>query len=335
MAGNYEAEFELISDQDTSADTLTVNCSVLAPDLRINTTNITFSTYGPTENQVVIVYAGIYNDGTYGATDFVVRFYEEHYSIGTQLGTDQIVTLSPGSSTTLEQNWTSKIGDYDLYVVIDPNVDTNGSIDESDETNNYAYRSLSISMWTIFVGNVTGKFALQTETEDTLLLWNVVDTTDSIIYVVDTGSDPDFASLVALSRNTTGAYMGDDFTELDNALNTTMFNDSINLSFTSEGSPINTGEFSVFGSDKTNVPIIDSTNSSTFITGILWDSDDDTNSNGQFDNVSKEDIVFTTLVNMTKQGRYGVYDYEIRVPARLRNYKTPDVETVTFYTEIK
>lgn len=334
-AGSFEAVFDLTSDEDSGADTITVNCSILAPDLRIISANITFDDYAPSENQVVTITAGVYNDGTYDATNAIVRFYEGHYSTGTQIGTDHIMNISAGDSTIVQQSWTAKIGAYDLYVVLDPPVDTNGSISESNESNNHAYQTIDVSLWSVFVGNVTGWLALQTEQNQTILKWNVTDTTDSIVYVTDTDSNPDFSSLQALGRNTSGAYMADDFTELDNALNTTHYPDSINLTYTSGGNPIETQSFSVFGTALTDVPIINSTNNSNFVSGILWDSSDDSNNNGQFDNTSKEDVVFVTRVNQSKQGMYGTYDYEIRVPARLRNYKTPNVLTVTFYTEIK
>ncbi|MBN1543975.1 hypothetical protein JW898_00770 [Candidatus Woesearchaeota archaeon] len=335
VAGSFEADFELTSDQDATADTLTVNCTILAPDLSVNSTNITFSDDTPTESQEIDITAGIYNDGTYDATGVVVRFYKGHYLTGTQIGSDQTFDLSAGSSTTVMQNWTTSIGDHDIYVVVDPPVDTNGSIAEGNESNNYAYRTVNIPMWTYFVGNVTGTLALQTADNRSVLKWSVTDTTDSLLYVADTDSNPEFNSLVALSRNTTGGYTSDDFTEFDTSINTTAYADSVNLTFTASGNPAGTETFTVFGHAIYDVPIAESTNSSTFVTGILWDSSDDTNNNHQFDSTAKEDIVFVTRVNQSKAGMYGTYDYEIRVPARLKNYKGPDSLTVTFYTEIK
>jgi hypothetical protein len=334
-AGSFQADFEVSSDQDASVDTLTVNCTILAPDLRVNSTNITFTDDTPTENQEINITAGIYNDGDYDASSIVVRFYDGHYSTGSQIGGDQTIDLSAGASTTVTQNWTTTIGAHDIYVTVDPPVDTNGTINESDESNNYAYKTLDIPMWTYFVGNVTGTLALQTEDNSTVLKWNVADTTSSLVYVTDTDSNPEFSSLIALSRNTTGSYMSDDFTELDSELSTTTYPDSINLTYTSAGNPIETSTFTAFGNSISNVPITNSTNSSTFVTGILWDSDDDTNNNNQFDSTSDEDVVFVTRVNQSQVGMYGTYDYEIRVPARLKNFKGPDVQTVTFYTEIK
>ncbi len=335
VAGSFQADFELTSDQDGTADTLSVNCSVLAPDLRVNSTNITFSDYSPTEGETVTITSGVYNDGTADATDAVVRFYEGHYSTGTQIGSDHTVSISAGDSTTVQESWTAKIGEYDIYVVLDPPVDTNGSIAEGNESNNFAYSTDGVSMWTIFVGNVSGALALQTAQNQTLLRWNVTDTTNSLVYVTDTDSSPDFNSFTALSRDTTGSYIADDFIELDNAINTSVFYDSINSTFTSGGNPITTETFTVFGVAIDDVPIVNTTNTSSFVTGILWDSSDDSNNNNQFDSTSEEDIIFVTRVNKTKQGQYGVYDYEIRLPARLKDYKAPDVQTVTFYAEIK
>jgi hypothetical protein len=333
--GSFQADFELVSDADATADTLTVNCSILAPDLRINSTNITFSDSAPTEDETVTITAGIYNDGTYQATDAIVSFYEGNYTTGTQIGDNHTITLGPGQSTTVQQNWTAKKGTYDMYVVLDPPIDSNGTITESDESNNFAYKNIQVQMWTIFVGNVTGRLVLQTAQNESIISWDVTDTTTSLIYVADTDSDVDFNSLAAFSRNTTGSYMADDFTELDSAIGASDYPDSVNLTFTSGGSPITTTTFNVFGNQITDVPIVNSTNSTTFVTGIFWDTSDDSNSNNQYDNTSKEDILFVTMVNQSKQGMYGTYDYEIRVPASLKDYGGPDYATVKFYAEIK
>jgi hypothetical protein len=335
VAGSFNANFAVASDQDSAPDTLQVNCTIFAPDLRINTTNITFSSNTPAENEIVTITAGVYNDGTATATDAVVRFYEGHYSLADQIGSDQTITLGPGASTTIQQNWTAKIGSYDMYVVLDPPGGTAGSITESDETNNNAYSELSTSMWSIFLGNVTGAIEIATVDNRTLVRWSVANTTSSNLYVTDTDSNPTFNSLLALGRNTSGSYMSNDFTELDAILNTTAYPDSANLTYTSDGNPKQTTTFQIFGVDVQDVPIIDSTNTSIFITGVLWDSSDDTNNNHQFDNTSKEDVVFVTTVNQSKQGMYGIYDYEIKVPAKLDNYKGPDYQYVALYAEIK
>jgi len=333
-AGTYTADFILTSTQDASADTLTVDCVIQAPDIRISAENITFSDDNPTENQEIDIMAGVHNDGDYDATGITVMFYEGNYTTGTQIGSNHTIDLSAGASTTVTQNWTTTIGAKEITVVVDPPIASNGSITESDETNNYAYKLLDIPMWTYFVGNVTGTLALQTEQNETVLKWNVTDTTESMIYVTDTDSNPDFASLIALSRNTLGSYMSDDFTELDAAIGTSGYPDSVNLTYTSAGSPKSTQSYTIFGNPATNVPTVNSTDYAVFRTGILWDSSDD-EGNNQFDSTTKEDVVFVAMVNQSLEGQYGTYDYAIRVPARLKDLKGPDSLTVTFYTEIK
>ncbi|RLE47581.1 hypothetical protein DRJ25_02070, partial [Candidatus Woesearchaeota archaeon] len=80
--------------------------------------------------------------------------------------------------------------------------------------------------------------------------------------------------------------------------------------------PKQSTNFTVFGRLIQNVPFINSTNSSNFITGILWDSTND--SDGQFS--GNETLVFVSKINRNKPGLFGVYDYEIKVPVLLRVY---------------
>ena len=47
------------------------------------------------------------------------------------------------------------------------------------------------------------------------------------------------------------------------------------------------------------------------------------------------DLVFVAPSNKDTQGAYGIYDYEIRVPARLREYYTVDNSGVVFYVEMR
>lgn len=112
------------------------------------------------------------------------------------------------------------------------------------------------------------------------------------------------------------------------------FNDSISNIFTLDGSIArNISQFTIQGTSVESVPIIPSTNTTSFITGILWDSSDDL-LDGEFSQDDEEDIIFVSKVNHSTEGAYGVYDYEIRVPARLREYKGPNLEEVYFYFDL-
>ena len=42
--------------------------------------------------------------------------------------------------------------------------------------------------------------------------------------------------------------------------------------------------------------------------------------NGEFDFGDKEDIIFVAEINKISEGAYGIYDYEIKIPSKLREY---------------
>jgi len=81
------------------------------------------------------------------------------------------------------------------------------------------------------------------------------------------------------------------------------------------------------------VPIANSTNSSDFVTGILWDSSNDTD--GQFGPTDNEAVIFTTPIEGTHASRYSdsVY-YEIRVPGTFDTY-VGSSGVVDFYLELR
>jgi thermitase len=78
------------------------------------------------------------------AYDTVVRFYDGNPDdSGTQIGSDQHLSPVAASGTNITQvSWIATSGDHDIYVVVDPD----NLIPESDETNNQAYKSLSVAV---------------------------------------------------------------------------------------------------------------------------------------------------------------------------------------------
>jgi hypothetical protein len=77
-----------------------------------------------------------------------------------------------------------------------------------------------------------------------------------------------------------------------------------------------------------NIPVVNSTNTNKFLTGILWDTSD-----GNVEYNGTQDIVFVTQKNQTWEGKYGSYEYELRIPATLKNYKH-NSGTVSLYIEL-
>ena len=172
---------------------------------------------------------------------------------------------------------------------------------------------------------------LDTSSNSTLFAWlNSTDFSGNI-YVTDSDSTIDFSSLYALSRNTSGNYSSADFETLDLYLNLTNVTDSINRTYTVDGFDNFTTNFTIFSSNITFVPLVNTTNSSNFVTGILWDSSDSTI--GFYNGT--QDVIFATKINKNSLGFYGTYDFEIKIPANLRQYISPNMQNmVSFYREV-
>ncbi|MEM4266336.1 MAG: hypothetical protein QXX65_04650, partial [Candidatus Woesearchaeota archaeon] len=139
----------------------------------------------------------------------------------------------------------------------------------------------------------------------------------------------------ALGRNKTGGATTNDFWDADYNLNSTFFNDSIRRLWAnwSNGTPLATRTFEIYNNTIPFVPIINSTNNSIFVTGIFWDTEDDTN--GEYDITDNEDLVFVGTVNQTHVGGFGVLvDYEIRIATLLRRLKGP-LNKTAYLVELK
>jgi len=303
------------------------------PDFMLNLTSIKFNATQPKENETVLVNVTVYNLGGADSYNVEVDLYKGDPDSGGQQIGQEIINISKYSSKTINFTWQATIGPSSIYAIVDPPTSTNGSFDEWNETNNKISKNISVGAWEIFYGNIlsTSKKALENNDSFGLLRWSA-DFKSGNIYVVDYNSNINWNQLKAIGKNTTEGDSSNDFSEIDSVLGMTNFNDSVYNLFTDSGTPKNTTSFRVFGNLISSVPIINSTNNTNFVTGILWDSSDDTNE--EYDSNEKEDLIFITEINKNKRGAYGTYDYEIRVPAKLREYKQDDLSHIVFYVEI-
>jgi hypothetical protein len=302
------------------------------PDLTINRTGIKFSNLNPLENQQITINANVYNNGCQDSGNFWTAFYNgDPASSGIQVGTNKSMSIPQRSNQTVNITWTTTIGPTNFFVV----ADFNNSISEGNESNNKANKTIDVTSWQTFFGNVTASKLLGNSGMENMTLWFNDSKSTGMIFVADKESIIHWASLVALSRAINGSFMSNDFSDIDALFNMTNFNDSISKKFTTDGStPKQTENLTIESVSVDNVPVIDSTNNSNFKTGILWDSADDTSGNGQFDQTDKEKVVFVTEINKGALGAYGRYDYEISIPVRLRNQDTADTSEVYFYYEL-
>ena len=309
----------------------TYSFNMTYPDLQINQTQIFFSPEKPIEGESTTLTATIHNLASVEATSVQVEFYNgDPDTTGTQIGSTQTISVSSNNQTNASVIWSGIIGMTRIFVKVDPS----NTIVENDETNNKATRNITVPSWHLFYGEITPdtEFKLADSMESKIIQWNETDLINSNIYVADRDSSIEWTSLQAIGKDTSNQNSSNDIKEIDTILGSTTFSDSIESLYLNAGQINETQDIRVFNKQINNIPVAISINSSNFKTGILWDTSDD--SNGEFNIAEKEDIVFITHVNKDTQGSYGIVDYELRVPALLRNYNPSDQTTAAFYLEI-
>jgi hypothetical protein len=237
----------------------------------------------------------------------------------------------------VSKTWSAQIGPSSIFVVVDPPTSTNGSYIELNESNNKASKSINIGSWQFFYGDVLtfSDVVLANSNESKLTSWDGEGFENGKVYVTDYDSYISWTSLQSMGKTKSNGDSSSDFQEIDSALNSSSYEDSVYSVYTNSGIPKYESNIYSFNKFIQEVPVVNSTNNSNFVTGILWDTSDDTNgTNGEFDLGDKEDIVFVAPINKHAEGTYGTYDYEIRVPAKLREYNSGDSKAAVFYVEI-
>ena len=297
------------------------------PDLEVNSSNIFFSDDSPSEGSIVNITATVFNIGGGDAKNITVQFWENEIGgSGSQIGSNQTINLTALESENVSVEYTAELGTNDIFVVVDPS----NEIEEENETNNNASKSITVEFWHYAGGETNDTITLEDEELEGIFQWQVANSTGSNIYVSDYDADVNWQSLQALGRDTSGNERIEDFGELDNALNSSTFFDSVNATYLENGNPKETIELEVYNQEITNIPVVNSTNSTSFKTGILWDFSD-----GGTTYSEVQDVIFLTVVNKSQQGYNETRDFEIRIPATLGQLVGPDNDKVAFYTEIK
>ncbi len=363
-----------------------------AIDLQIGSPNITFSNPMPIEGENNLINATFSNVGNQTASNVLVTFFDETTPIG-----NSTVSVPAFSSIMVSQVWEAGIGPNTIRVV----VDLQNNISETNESNNEAAKNISISAYHSYFGRARAVTALGIYFDSLL----EKDEPACNILVAGTDSNVDFSYLQALGIKKNGGNAKHDFKDLDIVLNMTLFEDSISLLYSENGQgkkAKETVDLFVFGDTIDKIPVINSTNSTIFRTGILWDTSDDgqgcggeeedddetgnydeenhDDDNGkveichippgnpdnahtievsqnavpthlahgdylgecqpvkkskkkEFDTCDQEDVVFITKVKPLQVGKFGRYDYEIKVPALIRDYK-PGSSSIDFYLDL-
>ncbi len=299
------------------------------PELAVYSSFINFSNLDPLENEIITISVVVFNLGCGNAINVLTGFYKGDPDLGgVQINGNQSANVSGLSNETVNVSWSAEIGSTNVFV----GTDINDLFLESNESDNKANDSIIVNAWQEFYGNMSIEKILSNGLLKNLTLWSNESFYEGSVFVTDSEADINWASLQAIGQSTTNVSVINDFMDIDALLGMSDFNDSVTNIFGDPFYPKFNTSFLVHKRMIEKVPIINSTNTTSFITGILWDMDDD--SDGQFDQGDKEDLVFVVKTNTSQQGGYGIYDYEITLPVRLREYNSTDISDVYFYYDL-
>lgn len=297
------------------------------PDMEVSEMDLAFNTTEFEEGKNFTIFANITNIGRSRAENVVVEFFSGDPAYGGMLLHNYTLNFSASQNRTVNMSLALGIGTTHIFV----QADRQNAVLEISEYNNKANRSINISAYNIIFGNITGSLVLGSSENQTVFSWLAGNSTQGNIFAVDSDSGITWTNLSAIGVNTTYGNASNDFADIDAALNMTNLTDSINRTYTLNGMPKAVMDYVIYMTVINTTPIVNSTNTSYFVSGIFWDMSDA--NNGQYN--GSQDIVFASQINRQKNGLYGLYDFEMRVPARLRQYRQPNYEnTVTFYVEL-
>ncbi len=324
---NAGAHLWNVSCQDNVGNqngSVTWRFDILPPDFALYDANFTFNNTNPIEGDLVNVSAVVHNVGYIDGFNVTVHFFDVA-GASVLLGNYTLPNLSVGVWVNLSVVWNVTVGSHTISAY----ADINNTVLEANETNNNISRQFNISSYDIRAGNLTGILSIDDAANATVYTWAVGNFTGTNIFAVDADDTPYFASLQPLGLNTSNASALDDFTQADSVLNSTTFTDSINFTWTSGGAPVALKNFTIFKRGIYNVRVVNSSNSSNFVTGLLWDSRNSTDYNGT------QTLYVVTEVNQSSFGRCGLCDFEIKIPTNLRKLRPADQSRVIIYVEIR
>ena len=302
-----------------TADSGQTQINVTSADLTIPTIDVGTPPYRQGQN--VTFRVNVSNTGGTSASGFNVSLNISLWD-GTWLAPNSTIkgpyTLAANASMLVNYTWAASLGVHNITAYVDPE----NAVAESNESNNEYSTNVSTSAWNVVFGSFNS-YNISLLGQDAFRTWEPSNYSGVIFY-----ADADSTYLPADLKPLNGTG---DLATADAALGMTYYNDSISARYDTnhDGIADTVGTFDIGGRTVTNVPIIDSTNTSAFVTGILWDSGDGGSSyNGS------QDLVFVTRINQSHAGAYGTYDYEVALPSPLKRLK-PGTNLITRTVELR
>jgi hypothetical protein len=277
----------------------------------VGVTDVGFNDTDPVEDRDIEVQYSLENLGKIDSEDPNMTMDVDTYN-----GTQWVDQSFDSKDEIIQKNtqnqrdfiWSPAPGPFRFNITADPN----DNIKETDETDNSAVDLLDVSSYQTFYGGTDLTLRLGAQ-EDDLRVFNQ-QIAKGNLHFADADSNIMFTDLEPVTSN---------FQEADNALNMRGHNDSIQEEF----APNRNMTFNIAGEEKT-APVINSSSNGNFKTGIFYDSSSGTPFDGS------QPVVFVTEIKDSTQGEHGIYDYEAKIPALLREQKE-GVDKIDIYAEIE
>jgi len=167
---------------------------IRTPDFKVYSEDIHLSVANPSEKQNIRINATIFNLGSGNSSlNLTAQFFEGHpLSGGFQLGSDFSLNISAGGNASVEVDYYTRIGSATIFVVLDPVLSTNGSLIESNESNNIANFTINITAYSTFYGSVISDIFLDTSQNLTVFAWMNAVGYDGNIFATDSESIVNF-----------------------------------------------------------------------------------------------------------------------------------------------
>lgn len=283
----------------------------------LTVSNLYLNSSDPVQGQKIKLVSNISNKGKGKVESEDVKITVENFNGSwiTREVAKKTVTVNQGSWKILNFSWRVKPGPNRFDVKTDPDA----TLQEINESNNFRRLTRNISSYTVVYGGNSARVRLG-GSNSRFASWNA-DHRNMTLFFND--QDQVFSHLDLEPLNGSN-----DLQEADEALNMTGHHDSLQKQFDSDsdGEIDNTACMRVV-SELCGIPVINSTETRSFRTGLLYDSENSKPFNGS------QEVVIVSEVNNSKKGKYGTYDYEVRIPFAL-DEQEPATNSVSITGEI-
>ncbi|MBR9679840.1 MAG: hypothetical protein GOU99_02200 [Candidatus Altiarchaeota archaeon] len=271
----------------------------LFSDLIVRT--IVFNESSPKEGEAVLIQANISNNAWNDLTSVGVWFNTTDCHGSASLIENFTLDFDGLSWKLVNTSSSFAICNHSINVTV---IQLAG-MNDLNQSDNHNTTELLIPSWSYFYGQILGGFTLSDPTSN-FSYW-YPSSVKGKLFTADSDSSINFSALQPLNGT-------NDFSEIDTELGSGDFPDSVSKTYdTDDNDQADMFEnFTVFDRLVQNVPVVNTSNGSPWLTGILWDSSD-----GGTEYNGSQDIIFVVKVLNDLQGAFGINDYELRLPALL------------------